>query len=270
MSQEDITQETERNNMPEDIIQVRQASSIPLNRAEEDTMPQQDITQALSVLLKAVGAEAARGLFYWVMLKTGDNVIPLLAKAIQSLQQGRQLSPAEIEQLQKALQQEDQRALQEIQAQFLQKAFQQVVQDLAQIALLELQRERQLSPDEIKQLEEALRDLLRFALFDVVEALLEVKQERQLSSDEVEQIEKAIGQIVQKALQSLLQERQLKPAEQVLQEALQEVVQNLQHEALQEVLRQVVQKAMQRVTQQALQRQPIDINKQHSEDNASH
>jgi len=77
-------------------------------------MSQQDITQALSVLLKAIGGEAAKGFLYWAVFKTGDNIItPLIAKAIQSLQQGRQLSPAEIEQLQKLLQQAAQQAPQQ-------------------------------------------------------------------------------------------------------------------------------------------------------------
>jgi len=79
-------------------------------------MPQQDqdFVQALSVVLKVIGAEAAKGLVYWLMSRTGDNVIvPLLAKAIQSFQQGQQLSPAEIEQLQKALQQLAQQAVQQ-------------------------------------------------------------------------------------------------------------------------------------------------------------
>jgi len=67
-------------------------------------MSQQDIIQALKVIGSVVGVEAAKGILYWAMFKAGDNIItPLIAKAIQSLQQGRQLSPAEIEQLQKAL-----------------------------------------------------------------------------------------------------------------------------------------------------------------------
>jgi len=115
MPQEDITQETERNNMPEDIIQVFQALSTALNRAKEGTMSQQDIVQLLGVIQKLFGVEAAKGFLYWAVFKTGDV-----------------LTPAEIEQLQKALQQEDQRALQEILAQALQKVFQQIVQQASQ------------------------------------------------------------------------------------------------------------------------------------------
>ncbi len=63
-------------------------------------MSEGDVAKALETLLKALGAEAARGLVYWATGKAMDNMV---VPAIRKLLMGQQLSPSEIDALREAL-----------------------------------------------------------------------------------------------------------------------------------------------------------------------
>lgn len=74
-----------------------------------------EFTKALATVLKQLGVEATKGLFLWSVFKAGDNVIaPSIQRLIQSLQQGKQPSPADIEQLNRLLSQLSQQSSQQV------------------------------------------------------------------------------------------------------------------------------------------------------------
>jgi glucuronate isomerase len=58
------------------------------------------LVEALKTLMTALGAEASKGLVYWMAAKTADTAV---SNALNKLVRGQQLTAAELEQLRAAL-----------------------------------------------------------------------------------------------------------------------------------------------------------------------